>query len=53
MRFVDTLLRAIESPAIRALPPYVGAVDQFADSTDTLDELSMMHALTAVYDVSR
>ena len=47
---VDALLGAIESPAIRALPPYVGAVDQFADSTDILDELSMMRALT---DASR
>jgi hypothetical protein len=53
MRFVDALLGAIESPAIRALPPYLGAVDQFADSTDILDELSMMQGLTAVYDVSR
>jgi len=53
MRFVDALLSAIESPTVRALPPYVGAVDQFADSTDILDELSIMHALTPIYDVSR
>ena len=53
MRFVDALLGAIQSPAIRALPPYAGAVDQFADSTDILDELSMTQALTAVYHVSR
>jgi hypothetical protein len=52
MRFADALLGAVESSAIRALPPYVGAMDQFADSTDVLDELSMMHALTAVYAVT-
>jgi hypothetical protein len=53
MRFVDALLRGVESPAVRALPPHTGAVDQFADSTDLLDELSMMQALAAVYDVNR
>ena len=53
MRFVDALLGAIESPAVRALRPYVGAVDQFADSTDILDELSVTQSLTAAYGVRR
>ena len=51
MRFVDALSRVIESPALRAIPPYVGSVDQFADSTDILDDLLMAQALTAIYDV--
>jgi len=50
MRFADALHAAIESPAVRAVPPHVGAVDQFADSTDILDDLSKVHALTTVYD---
>lgn len=51
MRFVDALHGAIQSPGVRALPPYVGSVDQFADSTDILDELSMVQALAPIYDV--
>jgi len=51
MRFTDALLAAIESDAVRALPPHVGSIDQFADSTDILDELAFMHALTPIYAV--
>jgi hypothetical protein len=51
MRFVDALMAAINAHTIRALPPCVGAVDQFADSTDILDEVSMMHGRTAIYTV--
>lgn len=52
MRFVDALMGAIDSPALRAIPPYVGAVDQFADSTDILDDLPKAQALLAVYDAA-
>jgi len=52
MRFVDALMSAIESPRLRAVPPYVGAVDQFADSTDILDDLPKAQALLAVYNVA-
>ncbi len=51
MRFTGALLGAIESPTVRALAPYVGAVDQFADSTDILDDVAKAQALTAIYDV--
>jgi hypothetical protein len=44
--------RRAPSSTVRALAPYVGAVDQFADSTDILDELSKAQALTIVYDVA-
>jgi hypothetical protein len=50
MRFVDALAAAIDSPDVRALPPHVGSIDQFADSTDVLDELACIHALTPIYD---
>ena len=52
MRFVDALMSAIESPRLRAVTPYVGAVDQFADSTDILDDLPKAQALLAVYGVA-
>jgi hypothetical protein len=51
MRFVDALHGAVRSPAVRALPPHVGSVDQFVDSTDILDELPVAPALMSVYDV--
>jgi hypothetical protein len=50
MRFVDAVLRAIESPLIRTLPPHIGSVDQFADSTDILDDIAKTRTLTAIYD---
>ena len=50
MRFAEALYAVIESAAVRALPPFVGAVDQFADSTDILDDLPKTAALTAIYD---
>ena len=48
-RYVEPLLAEIRSPAIRALPPHVGAVDQFADSTDVLCWPGRMQALAAIY----
>jgi hypothetical protein len=51
MRFVDALMGALESPTLRSLPPYVGSVDQFADSTDVLDDIPMAQALMSIYDV--
>ena len=48
-RYVEATLAKIESPLVRALPPYVGAVDQFADSTDILDDLPNVQGLTSVY----
>jgi hypothetical protein len=48
-RYVQALRARIESPRVLALPPYVGAVDQFTDSTDVLDDLAMVRGLTGVY----
>jgi hypothetical protein len=50
MRFAEAIYAAIESPTVRAFPPYVGAVDQFADSTDVLDDLPKAQALAAIFD---
>ncbi len=48
-RFVDALLEEIRSDRVRALPRYVGSIDQFADSTDIKEWPTRMAALTAVY----
>jgi hypothetical protein len=35
-RFAEALLAEIEDPEVRALPRYLGSIDQFVDSTDVL-----------------
>lgn len=35
-RFADATYRAVTDPEVLALPPHVGGVDQFVDSTDVL-----------------
>jgi len=35
-RFADATRRAVTDPEVLALPPYIGAVDQYVDSTDVL-----------------
>jgi hypothetical protein len=49
MRFAEAIYAAIESPMVRAFPPYVGGVDQFADSTDVLDDLPRAQAVAAIF----
>jgi hypothetical protein len=46
-RFADALRAAIADPDVLALPDHLGAVDQFADSTDAL---SMARAFMGAYD---
>lgn len=48
-RFAEALVAQIRDPAVRALPKGVGAVWQFADSTDVPDEVERFRALAAVY----
>jgi hypothetical protein len=48
-RFGEALEAAIESPEVRALPRGVGAVWQFAHSTDVLDHIPRPGALAAIY----
>ncbi|HVG46406.1 MAG TPA: DUF4037 domain-containing protein [Longimicrobium sp.] len=48
-RFGEALEAAIESPEVRALPRGVGAVWQFAHSTDVLDYIPRPGALVSVY----
>ncbi len=48
-RFADALRVQIQSPAVRALPANTGAVWQFADSTDVLDDIAGCQLLRTVY----
>jgi hypothetical protein len=45
-RFGDAAPRAIADPEVSALTPYVGAVDQFVDSTDILGAADSARAAT-------
>jgi hypothetical protein len=47
-RFVDACLERVEDERLRALP-LVGAIDQWADSTDVLSEPRVFERLAAVY----
>ena len=49
-RFVQALRARIESETVRNLPEHMGAVSQFADSTDLLDWLPRMKKLRAIYE---
>ena len=48
-RCVEALHAAIRSPEVRNLPPHVGSVDQFVDSTDILDAPERCRRLKVIY----
>ncbi len=48
-RFVRALLARVESETARNLPVHLGAVSQFADSTDVLDRQSRLKKLRILY----
>lgn len=48
-RFVDALYDVIGSEVVKSLPRHVGAIGQFVDSTDVLENVEAMKALTAIY----
>lgn len=48
-RFVETIQATITDPAVRALPPSIGSIDQFSDSTDVLTHPERRARLAAVY----
>lgn len=50
-RFADALHAQIASPTVKSLPWNVGALWQFADSTDVLDSVERSRALMGVYEV--
>ena len=48
-RFAEAIERAITSDMVRAWPPRIGSVNQWADATDMLDRPSLLAQLRAVY----
>jgi Domain of unknown function (DUF4037) len=48
-RILDALHAAIISPVVKELPPHVGAIWQFADSTDVIARVERSKALTIIY----
>jgi hypothetical protein len=49
-RFVEALQGTIESEAVRSLPRHLGAVWQFADSTDILSRAHRCRTLANIYE---
>lgn len=49
-RFVEAIRADITDEAVRQLPPYLGSVDQFVDSTDVLDRMERMRKLKMIYE---
>jgi len=48
--FASSIKEAIRDPQVKRLPPNIGSIDQFIDSTDVLEQLSMVKRLGVVYD---
>jgi hypothetical protein len=51
-RFVTALLNSIEDSAVKTLPSKLGSLDQIADNTDLLEDLSLCQKLQCLYDDS-
>lgn len=48
--FVEALHAAIQSLEVRNLPPHIGSIDQFVDSTDILDTPERCKTLSVIYN---
>jgi hypothetical protein len=48
-RFANALLAAIESPELRGLTVRIGGIDQFSDSTDFIENVSMYGKTKGLY----
>jgi hypothetical protein len=51
-RFSRAIRARIADERLRRLPPDVGSIDQFVDSTDVLTNASLRAKLAAIYGVS-
>jgi hypothetical protein len=49
-RFADAIQAAISDPEVQALPPNLGAIDQFVDSTDVLTYPERFNRLKLMYE---
>ena len=48
--FASCIRQAIRDPKVKSIPPNVGSIDQFVDSTDLLQQLSVVRRLKVVYE---
>ncbi len=48
-QFAEAIYAVISDEAVRALPPNLGAIDQFVDSTDVLSYPSCFNKLKIMY----
>ncbi len=48
-RFTDVLLAQIEDPAVKALPPYLGNIDQLCNNTDLLENVDHCKKLKILF----
>jgi UDP-2,3-diacylglucosamine pyrophosphatase LpxH len=48
--FASSIRDAIQDPRVKSITPNVGSVDQFIDSTDVLQQLSVVKRLRVVYE---
>ncbi len=48
--FASSIRKAIRDPRVKSLTPNVGSIDQFIDSTDVLQQLSVVRRLGVVYE---
>jgi hypothetical protein len=51
--FAAALQDAIVDPDVRALPPFVGSVDQWIDATDVLSQAERLRQLCVIYGLER
>lgn len=51
--FASAIKKAIRDPKVKRITPNVGSIDQFVDSTDVLEQLSVVRRLGVVYKASR
>lgn len=51
-RFVGALLEQVNDPAVRALPPHVGSLDQVVNNTDVLEDIQLCQTLKVLYQKS-
>jgi hypothetical protein len=48
--FASCIKEAIRDPKVKSITPNVGSIDQFIDSTDVLQQLSVVRRLRVVYE---
>ncbi len=49
-KFANEILKAIKDPQVKRIKTNVGSIDQFTDSTDVIEDLSLGRSLGIVYE---